>query len=266
MFGLFRTRRRRALLEEPFPREWEAALRARVPVFARLPPGVAARVRAGCRILVAEKNWEGCGGLDLTGDLQAVIAAQAALLLAGAADDPARADWFGTLETILVYPQAYRVKTSRLLGDNSMGGGPVLDGDEGRLGEAHMGGTVVLSLPDVLAGAANPDDGRNLVFHEFAHVLDLADRFADGVPGLTGPARLRWEAVADAAYEKHAREVDRGLPGLLDAYGATDPAEFFAVATECFFEKPRTLRMKLPDLHGILREFYNLDPAEWSLA
>ena len=266
MFGLFRTRRRRALLEDPFPRDWETALRSDFAAYSRLPPPVAERVRAGCRILASEKNWEGCGGLDLTDEMTAVIAAQAALLLAGSPVDAEKADWFGTLDSVLVYPEAYRVTASRLLGDNSMGGGPVIDGDEGRLGEAHVGGAVVLSWPDVLEGAANPDDGRNLVFHEFAHVLDLADRFADGVPGLTGPARLRWEAVADAAFARHAAEVDRGLPGLLDAYGATDPAEFFAVATECFFEKPRTLKMKLPDLHGILRDFYQLDPGEWSLA
>ena len=266
MFGLFRTRRRRGLLAEPFPRTWETALRDSFAAYARLPNPVADRVRAGTRVLCAEKNWEGCGGLDLTDEMRAVIAAQAALLLAGDPREPEKADWFRPLETVLIYPEAYRVTTSRLLGDGTMGGGPVLSGMEGRLGEAHVGGTVVLSWPDVLEGAANPDDGRNLVFHEFAHVLDLADRYADGVPGLTGPARLRWEAVADAAFEKHAREVDRGLPGLLDAYGATDPAEFFAVATECFFEKPRTLKMKLPDLHGILREFYNLDPGEWSLA
>ena len=129
-----------------------------------------------------------------------------------------------------------------------------------------MHGAVVLSWPDVLAGAANPDDGRNLVFHEFAHVLDLADRFADGVPGLRGRPGCGGRRSPTPPSSRHAAEVDRGLPGLLDAYGATDPAEFFAVATECFFEKPRTLRMKLPELFGILREFYALDPGEWSLA
>ena len=266
MFGLFRTRRRRSLLAEPFPPSWETAIRREFAAFDRLPRPVADRVRAGVSVLLAEKNWEGCGGLKLTDEMRAVVAAQAALLLAGDPRPPEKAAWFDPLTSVLVYPYAYRVTTSRLLGDATMGGGPVIDGPEGRLGEAHVGGAVVLSWPDVLAGAANPDDGRNLVFHEFAHVLDLADRYADGVPGLTGPARLRWEAVADAAFEKHAAAVDRGLPGLLDAYGATDPAEFFAVATECFFEKPRTLRMKLPDLHGILRDFYNLDPGEWSLA
>ncbi|NNJ26326.1 M90 family metallopeptidase [Alienimonas chondri] len=266
MFGFFRTRRRRALLAEPFPNDWERAIHDQFAAFDRLPRPVADRVRAGTRILLAEKNWEGCNGLDLTDEMRAVIAAQAALMLAGDRTPPDKADWFGPLTSVLVYPTAYRVTTSRLLGDATMGGGPEISDVEGRLGEAHMGGAVVLSWPDVLAGAANPDDGRNLVFHEFAHVLDLADRYADGVPGLSGSARLRWEAVADAAFEKHAAEVERGLPGLLDAYGATNPAEFFAVATECFFEKPRTLRMKLPDLFGILREFYNLDPGEWSLA
>ncbi len=266
MFGFFRTRRRRALLAEPFPHDWERAIRTQFAAFDRLPGPLAERVRAGARVLVAEKNWEGCNGLDLTDEMRAVIAAQAALLLAGDPAPPEKADWFSPLTSVLVYPTAYRVTSSRLLGDGIMGGGPTISGPEGRLGEAHMSGTVVLSWPDVLAGAENPDDGRNLVFHEFAHVLDLADRYADGVPGLTGAARHRWEAVADAAFERHAAEVERGLPGLLDAYGATNPAEFFAVATECFFEKPRTLRMKLPDLFSILREFYNLDPAEWSLA
>lgn len=266
MFGFFRTRRRRALLSEPLPESWERAIRDQFAAFERLPRPVAERVRAGVRILLAEKNWEGCNGLDLTDEMRAVVAAQAALLLAGDPTPPEKADWFGPLTSVLVYPTAYRVTASRLLGDASFGGGPTISGMEGRLGEAHMGGAVVLSWPDVLEGAANPDDARNLVFHEFAHVLDLADRFADGVPGLTGAARHRWEAVAEAAFQKHAADVDRGLPGLLDAYGATDPAEFFAVATECFFEKPRTLRMKLPDLFGILRDFYNLDPGEWSLA
>ncbi|MEM9701678.1 MAG: M90 family metallopeptidase [Planctomycetota bacterium] len=266
MFGVFRTRRRRALLAEPFPHDWESALRQQFAAYERLPRDVAERVRQGARILVAEKNWEGCNGLDLTEPMQAVIAAQAALLLAGDAGPPEKANWFSPLTSVLVYPTAYRVTTSRLLGDNTMGGGPSVSEVEGRLGEAHMGGAVVLSWPDVLAGAANPDDGRNLVYHEFAHVLDLADRYADGVPGLTGAARLKWEAIADKAFERHAAEVERGLPGLLDAYGATNPAEFFAVATECFFEKPRTLRMKLPDLFGILQEFYNLDPGDWSLA
>ena len=265
MFGFFRTRRRRALLAEPFPEEWERAIRQRFTAFDRLPRPVAERVRAGTRILVAEKNWEGCNGLALTDEMRAVIAAQAALLLAGDPAPAEKATWFAPLNSVLVYPAAYRVPPPKLLGDPSFSG-PTVQGIDDRLGEAHMGGTVVLSWPDVVEGAANADDGRNLVFHEFAHVLDLADRYADGVPGLTGAARHRWEAVADAAFQKHAAAVDRGLPGLLDAYGATDPAEFFAVATECFFEKPRTLRMKLPDLFGILREFYNLDPGEWSLA
>ena len=266
MFGFFRTRRRRATLLEPFSEEWERAIRDRFAAFERLPRPVAERVRSGVRILVSEKNWEGCNGLELTEAMRAVIAAQAALLLAGDPTPPEKADWFSPLTSVLVYPSSYQVKSTRSLGDGIVGGGPVIDGTEGRLGEAHVGGAVVLSWPDVLAGAANPDDGRNLVFHEFAHVLDLADRYADGVPGLTGAARHRWEAIADAEFQKLADEVDRGLPGLLDAYGATNPAEFFAVATECFFEKPRTLRMKLPDLFGILSEFYNLDPGEWSLA
>ena len=256
MFGLFRSWRRKRLTARPFPRHWETLLRERVGFYPRLPNELAGRVHDVTRVLIAEKNWEGCGGLELTEEMRVVVAAQAALLVAGL-----DGEYFRGLYSVLIYPDSYAAP-----GFTPLAGGGVIESDEPRLGEAHVSGTVVLSWPEVLGGAADPDDGRNLVFHEFAHALDMIDRYADGVPPLFGDQLDDWERVVEREFVSLAHRSARGLPSLLDAYGAKNRAEFFAVATECFFEKPNTMRIKLPKLYGVFAEFYRQDPAAWGHA
>jgi Mlc titration factor MtfA (ptsG expression regulator) len=144
-----------------------------------------------------------------------------------------------------------------------IGGGHVLEGEDARLGEAWRDGVVILAWDEVKCGAADVRDGQNVVLHEFAHQLDQQDGTADGTPVLESRSQyMSWARVLGAEYERLRRNAWLGRPGLLDEYGATDPAEFFAVATECFFEKPKELRRKHPELYDELLAYYRLDLSE----
>jgi Mlc titration factor MtfA (ptsG expression regulator) len=183
----------------------------------------------------------------MTDEIRVTIAAHAALLLLGGARG-----FFPGLVSILVYPSAYRGKVTQRLP-----WGIIEEGEQGRLGESWHDGVVVLSWDDTLRGAADTRDGHNVVLHEFAHQLDQEDGTADGTPYL-GRRSLyaAWARVLGADFERL-----REGPGVLDRYGATNPAEFFAVATETFFEKPHQLRAQNGELYEQLRAYYGVDPA-----
>jgi len=247
VFGLFRSWRRKRLLRTPFPAEWLAIVERNVPLYRRLPPAQQESVRHSIRILLAEKNFEGCGGLVMTDEIRVTIAAHAALLLLGRARD-----LFPNLESVLVYPSAYRGPVTQRLPS-----GVIEEGEQGRLGESWHDGVVVLSWDDTMRGAADSGDGHNVVLHEFAHQLDQEDGTADGTPYLGGRSLYAaWARVLGADFERL-----REGPGVLDRYGATNPAEFFAVATETFFEKPHQLRAQNGELYAQLRAYYDVDPA-----
>jgi Mlc titration factor MtfA (ptsG expression regulator) len=252
MFGLFRTRRREELRRKPFPPGWAAILERNVPLYGRLPGPDREQLHGLIHVFLDEKHFEGCGGLELTDEIRVTIAAQACLLLLGRAEE---SDDFRRLVTILVYPGAYVAH-----GVEAIGGGMVLEGDSARLGEASPSGVVVLSWDDVLRGAADPRDGQNVVLHEFAHQLDQEDGASDGTPRLGRRSRyVAWARVLGEEYDR----LRAGKASALDAYGGVNPAEFFAVATECFFERPATLRRRHPELFAELAEYYRLDPARW---
>lgn len=243
-------RRRLRLLEAPFPPAW-ATLLDRMPGVVRLGAGERARLRDIVRVLVAEKRFEGCGGLVLDDAMRVTIAAQAARLLVGGEHD-----YFGNVTTILVYPSSFRG------GEQPVGGGLVAT-DVGLAGLAsHHQGPVLLAWDAVAREAFGGDGGRNLVLHEFAHKLDLVDGWADGMPGLsTRKDRAAWRALVRSEFDAHVEATRIGLPTVLDAYGATNLAEFFAVATETFFEDAASLQEALPALYGLLRAYYHQDPA-----
>ena len=236
---------------QPFPAEWLDILRRNVSVYGRLDEDAQARLRDLLLVLVTEKRWEGCGGLVMTDEIKVTIAAQAALLLLGIEPDS-----FLRVQSILVYPSGYRYPLQR---DSASGivseGTPVA-------GQAHYHGPVVLAWDVAKAGGRAECGGRNVVLHEFAHQLDFLDGWADGQPWLAGraPAR-RWHDVMKAELERRRREVRAGTPDVLDAYAATSLAEFFAVSTECFFERPVELRAGHPELYELLRSYYRQDPA-----
>ena len=248
-----RRRRRRRILSQPFPAEWSEILDRNVAQFAWLNAAEKEKLRRITQVIVAEKYWEGCQGLPMTDEIRVTIAAQASLLLLGFDEF-----YFDRLLSVLVYPDEY-VAPDTFHGP----GGLEIETASPRLGEAWHGGPVILSWPDVLHGGQIPDDGENVVLHEFAHVLDMHDAGPpDGMPPLESGEQYRtWVEVMSAEYEVLVRRADRGRPTLLDHYGATSEAEFFAVATECFFELPRDLLIEHPRLYEVLRTFYRQDPA-----
>lgn len=246
-----RSRRRRRLLAAPLPAA-DRALLGRLRFYATAPPPERARLEQLARVLVAEKPWEGCGGLVLTPAMKLVIAAQAARLLVGLPEVS-----YADVTSILVYPTAYVTRTQRMGRDGIVSEGSV------NAGEAWHRGPVIVSWDAVERESAHPEQGRNVVLHEFCHRLDLQDGLADGTPELGSRAEVRaWAAVMTEEYDDLVRATALGQHTVLDGYGATNPTEFLAVATECFFERPRALRRDRPRLYALLRDHYRQDPAE----
>jgi hypothetical protein len=203
------------------------------------------------QIFLDEKTFEGCGGLVLTEEIRVSIAAQACLLLVGLDPDAP----FPGLDVLRIYPHGYHAHATGPLGDLRV---PL---DSHRLGESGRG-YIVLSWRAVEQGLADPHDGHNVVLHELAHQLDTEDGAADGAPVLPRALYGPWARVLGASYAELAEDIARGRPTVLDSYGATDPAEFFAVATESFFEEPVRLRDDDRALYDMLRTYYRQDPAD----
>lgn len=248
----WRNLRRRRILRDPFPAEWDEILRRNCPPAAELSAEDQQRLRELVQIFIAEKYWEGCNGLTLTDEMQVTIAAHACRLLLGFRDKH-----FDRLQTVLVYPDRYVAREQ-----NQLPGGVVSESLGIRLGEAWTGGPVILSWASILEDIAGENPGHNVVLHEFAHVLDMEDFGADGTPPLHSAHQYEtWRAVMTAEFERLQKRIQRGQITFLDAYGATDAAEFFAVVTESFFERAEELQAHHPELYDIIRDFYQQDPA-----
>lgn len=245
--------RREKLLVHPFPEEWDEILARNAVIVDCLDATERAWLEDAVRIFVAEKSWEGCGGLAMSLEIQVTVAAQACLLLMGTGFEH---DYFSSVESILVYPSGF------LAPHRQVDGFLVTEGTQPRIGEAHTFGVVVLAWDEVLEDARDPGAGTSVVFHEFAHQLDMLDGVVDGTPPLGDAAAYRaWREIMTAEFEQLRRDSDRGVDTLLDSYGATDPGEFFAVATECFLDQPEDLEEEHPRLYSALRDYYHQDPA-----
>ena len=237
-----------------FEPAWLDILERNVPLYRRLPDGLRSALHDHIAHFVRHKNFEACGGLELSDEMVLTIAGQACLLTMRLAGPP-----FPNLRSILIYPAAYRARENVV--DHL---GVVHEREITRLGESWSNGTVVLAWDAVQSGARNDRDGHNVTLHEFAHQLDQADGRGDGTPHLANPGR--YTSWTQTLHEGHARLADlaeKNKRTVLDHYGATNLAEFFAVATEAFFEKPRQLARKQPELYAELESYYGLDPATW---
>jgi len=247
-----RKKRRARLRAIPPPDRWTEILEHNFAYFGRLSGADRRELLGLVQVFLAEKHFEGCGGLELTEEMKVTIAAQACLLLLHR-----ETDFYPGLDSILVYPAAYSAPVRRRLPD-----GTVLEGPQARLGESWTRGAIVLSWSDVLRTGADLADGHNVALHEFAHQLDAEDGPVDGAPALPRPSMYTaWARVLGAEYAHLLDDIHRHRPTLIDPYGATNPAEFFAVATEIFFEKPRQLQARHPELYEQLRLFFAQDPA-----
>ncbi len=251
--AVLRKHRRGLLLTTPLPKEWEGIIEKNVPLYRRLPDELREQLGGLVQVFLAEKKFEGCGGLDMTDEIRVTIAAQASMLLLNR-----KTKYFRKLKTVLVYPRSYVAKQF------SSAGGVHIEGHSVRLGESWQNGPVVLSWDSVRGGTSIITDGQNVVLHEFAHQLDQEDGLADGAPILERRSRYAaWAQVLSEEYEVLQGKKKKHRRSVLNKYGATNPAEFFAVATEAFFEKARQMKEKQPELYEELSEYYKLDPAEW---
>ncbi len=251
MISWLRARRRRAIVERPFPRAWEDTLRRSVGQMAWLGDEEASRLRQWIAVFVAEKRFEGCQGFAITDDVRVMIAAQAGLVVLGLPGQ-----WFDGLRSVLVYPGNYVVPQV-----TPLGGGGEIAWEEARVGETWNGGSMVLAWSGVQRGARMRDGARSVVIHEIAHLVDLLDGTIDGVPPVgTGAVRRRWEAAMQACRERYDLLVDEGRNLPFDDYAAESPVEFFAVASECFFQDPHRLARYDQLLYDLLAEAYRQDP------
>lgn len=236
----------------PIPDAWRVIVDQNVPLARGLSPADRERLLRLIQVFVHDKPFEGCGGLEITEEMKVTIAAHACLLLLHL-DGPC----YPTVDRILVYPTGFVPKYAPQY--RSGGIQPIAAPEKG---ESWQDGVVVLSWDDVRTGASNPADGDNVALHEFAHQLDQEDGIGEGMPVLDSPSLVRtWGRVLSAHYEQLRRDARQGRPTVLNAYGATNPAEFFAVATETFFEKPHQLQAAKPELYQELEEYYHQDPA-----
>jgi Mlc titration factor MtfA (ptsG expression regulator) len=242
----------RTLTERP-PPAWRALIEQSVPITRALTADESARLLDLVTQFVREKQFEGGGGLDITEEMKVIVAAQACLLILNL-----DAGCYPGVRSVVMYPSTFVPKLPTL--DRQLHVGPIAP-PAPLLGE-HVRGVVVLSWESAGGDPTGSGDGQNVVLHEFAHELDREDGYVDGVPLLEAPSSTRvWARVLQRRFEELGRAAQQGEPDLLNAYGATNRAEFFAVATETFFEKPVELRQRYPDLYEELKGFYRQDPA-----
>jgi Mlc titration factor MtfA (ptsG expression regulator) len=237
-----------------FPFAWELALRKNMGLYARLIPAEQKLLQDLMLDFVPAREWVGTDGLEITDELEATVAGQACLLLLGIRDH----DLFASVASIILHPGTFHRPTHTPMD----AGGTALEGGVAVLGEAWYRGPVLLSWDEVLAGGRDPESGSNVVYHEFAHQLDFQG--LDAGDSLTDEARAdrrRWVEVMGREFAALVEAAEHGRATLLDHYGATDPREFFAVSTECFFERPVEMEATYSALYDVLRSFYGQDPA-----
>jgi Mlc titration factor MtfA (ptsG expression regulator) len=255
MLNWFRNNRREEILDSLFPGEWEKLIQKNVPYYQYLTHEEKKGLQDLVQVFIAEKHWEGCNGLELTDEIRVVIAAHACLLIL-----ELPSDCYSRVESIYVYPTTVFTpehKTSFF----EVHTAPV-DGPMAIDGEAHHRGPVILVWDAVKHESRHPEHGHNVVYHEFAHKLDMLDGKADGTPPLTTKEEYqRWIDVCSQEYLELSNKVEEGDPVFIDDYAATNEAEFFAVVTEHFFCQPEQLKNHHPKLYQVLKEFYRHDPA-----
>jgi len=248
-----RLRLKRAVAR-PFPEQWVEILEHNIGIYRNLPMSLRLQLRQMIKQFLHQKHFSGAVGLEVTDEMRVTIAAQACMLQLNR-----EGGLYPRLKYIIVYPSAFVV--SRSQADES---GVVSHGPRGLLGESWQNGKVILAWDNVVHGARNFLDGRNVVLHEFAHQLDSETGSTNGAPLLAGESSYRsWASALSDEFRDLQQDAFKGRRSLLDHYGATNPAEFFAVATETFFEKPRQMKKNHDELFEVLKSYYRIDPMEW---
>ena len=251
--GLPRWRLKRALAR-PMPAAWTALLQRNIPIYAHMSGELQHQLGKLVQQFIYQKKFVGCAGLEIDDEMRVTIAGQACLLLL---NRPTRV--YPDLDTVLVYPSAFLVPRKQV-----DAAGVVTEERQDLLGESWGDGRVILSWDHVRRGAADWTDGQNVVLHEFAHQLDSESGSNNGAPYLGSDTDYRsWSEVLSRDFAALRTDAMYRQESVMDHYGATNEAEFFAVATETFFEKPWQLAERHPELFRELFKFYKVDPRAW---
>lgn len=254
IFPIAQQVRRDRLKNRVFSPHWLAVIESHLPFYHRLTPNERRRLQGHIQVFLAEKQFIGCAGLQITEEMKLVVAAIACLLLLHE-----RGNYFPQLRSILVYPTAYLATQVHVTN-----GYIVEEQQVAKLGESWVRDQLIVSWQQVQQDTANWQHGQNVVLHEFAHQLDQADGSADGVPVLSKTiGDEQWATIMTTEYQHLCQHVERGVQTLIDRYGTTNPAEFFAVVTEAFFCQPRRLHHQHPQLYQLFQHYYQLDPEQW---
>lgn len=248
----YRDWRRKRELEKPFPRRWRRMLHARVPLYRKLPRRLKGQLEQQVQLFLSEKDFYGCDGFEIDDSVRVTIAGHACLLTMAR-----RYADYDDIRSILVYPSIYRVR------EPEQDGMVVHMSDQVRAGEASSRGQVVLAWTECQESTTHTGSPHNVILHEFAHQLDYLDGTADGAPPLSGEQARQWQRTMNRAYEHLQHSLIHHQKSWLDPYGATEPAEFFAVLTEAFFQQPQHLSEKQPDVYEALHSFYRVDPLDF---
>lgn len=242
------------IAKQAFPEAWQQTLLNRLPFVAKLPSQEREQLQLLIKLFLADKTFYGCGGQVINDDIRVTVAAQACLLVLNQNRSP-----YPDLNSILVYPSTF-VATREVANELGL----VSTNHIAMLGESWSQGKVVLAWDNVEKGVMNLTDGHNVVLHEFAHQLDHESGSTNGAPVLsTTGAYKSWAHVFSEEFEELQTDALHGKQSLLDHYGATNPAEFFAVATETFFERPNEMAAHHQELYEQLKQYYKLDPSQW---
>jgi MtfA peptidase len=246
--------KRRKQRNRPFPLTWQTILEGNIYFYQKLPESLQKRLRQHINVFLAEKQFIGCAGLQITEEIKVIIAAHACLLSLSQKEK-----YYPNLQSILVYPTAYLVNATV-----PFSGFLVEERQEVRLGESWDKDRIVLAWEQIQHDLMNWQDGHNVIFHEFAHQLDGEDGSVNGVPNFDRQSDyISWARVFEREYNQLRKDIELDLPTVISEYGATNPVEFFAVATETFFEKSRQMQAKHPELHEELKRYFKLNPLEW---
>ncbi|MDA0811485.1 MAG: zinc-dependent peptidase [Verrucomicrobia bacterium] len=241
-----RTHRKR-IRRFDFPLKWIKILEQNVPLYMGMPYDLQEHCQNLVMQFIEDKLFEPCGGIEaVTEEMMVTIAGNAVIPILGRPTDVYR-----SVRTILIYPSTFFQKDKPEMGH--------------RQGEAWASGTVILAWDATRGSARDMRDGKNVAIHEFAHQLDLEDGTANGAPILkNGNQYAVWAEVLGGEFERLVAATAKGQRTVMDDYGATNPAEFFAVASETFFEQARSMQRKHPELYKQLRNYYRIDPARWN--
>ncbi|MGO1692581.1 MAG: zinc-dependent peptidase [Marinobacter sp.] len=247
----YRSWQRERELKQPFPKAWKKHLQSTVPLYRQLPTQLQQTLRDQIQLFIAEKHFYGCDGFEVNDRVRVAIAGHACLLTVMRSYTD-----YDLVRSILVYPDVYRVQASE------RDGMVVGVSDQVRAGEASTRGQVVLAWAECESGAMHLGSQHNVILHEFAHQLDYLDGTADGAPPLSGEQAREWQQTMTIAYDNLRHSLRHHCKSWLDPYGATQPAEFFAVLTETFYQQPQHLKEQQPAVYDLLCDFYRIDPGE----